>query len=61
MKQVSEREFLEFIEKHKAIPDGFRSNGAFIQTRFFANNVEVARRSQDTRGTIWEICEEDEP
>jgi hypothetical protein len=54
---VSESEFKAFIVEHNAIADGFKLNGGYVQSRWYVNGREVARRSQDSRGVIYEIAE----
>jgi hypothetical protein len=54
--QVSQVEFEAFVERHKLVPDGFRPNGAYTQTRFLdQEGKERARVSSDLRETIYEI------
>lgn len=58
MKEVPVSEFERFIKKKNAIPDGFKLNGSFIQTRFFVGDKEVARHSRDYLGDVFEIMED---
>jgi hypothetical protein len=58
MKTVSQTEFEAHLAKHiTAIPDGFSLQGSMIQTKWIEHGVEVARRSDDGFGTIYEILE----
>ena len=57
MQSVSEQQFKAFIVEHNAIADGFRPNGGYVQTRWYVNGREVARRSQDSRGVRYEIAD----
>lgn len=56
MNPVSEIEFNNHIEKLNAWPDGFKIVGSSIQTKFFVNGIEIARRTTDGFGTQYEIC-----
>jgi hypothetical protein len=58
MTTVSEKEFSEFLNRRPlAIADGFKVLGSYLQTRWFENGEEVARRSQDSFGSIHEVEE----
>lgn len=57
MKQVSEIEFNQFVKKHNAIPDGFKINGSYTQSKFLDKGMEIARISQDGHETIYEIID----
>ena len=56
MIRVGKEEFLAFISRHPlAIPDGFKLVGAYQQTKWIENGLEVARQSLDGFGTIYEV------
>jgi len=52
--KVGRAEFDRHVTRLKAIPDGFKTVGSYIQTKFFAGGCEVARRSQDGFGVVYE-------
>lgn len=53
---ASKEEFDQFITRCPlATPDGFKIVGSSVQTKYFVGPVEVARRSEDGFGVIYEI------
>ena len=56
MTQVSKAEFDAHVARLNAVPDGFKPNGSYVQTRYFAGGREVARFSQSGSETVYEIA-----
>jgi len=55
MLPCEKHEFDEHVAALDAVPEGFGTNGGYAQTRFYSRGQEVARVSQDSMGTIYEI------
>ena len=55
MRTVERQEFEAAMVELNAIPDGFKLNGTFMQTKWFVGDKEVGRQSEDGFGIIFEI------
>lgn len=57
LKTVTENEFQEFLDAHPlAVPDGFKLVGAMTQSKWLESGIEVARRSDDSFGIVYEVA-----